>query len=530
MSRYFKRFGSNALTLAIVIFLLGALSYKVFSTFITSKELKINQERWNKLALILSQVDAHYVDDVDYSRITEETIPLILEKLDPHSLYLTPKELQSAEEQLIGNFDGIGIQFNVPNDTAVVINVISGGPSERAGIMSGDRIVMVDKEVVAGNNMNQDSLVAKLRGPSGTMVSVSVKRVGIKNPISFNIKRDKIPLKSLDVSYMINDTTGYIKLSKFTRTSYKEFLDAMSILRKKGMTSLIFDLRGNSGGYFDQALLLSNEFLNRGELIVYMQGRKRPRQDFHADNSGKYRDIQLKILIDEGSASSSEIVAGAIQDNDRGIIVGRRSFGKGLVQEPVYFSDNSGIRLTVARFYTPTGRSIQKPYQEDNYREDILERYRHGEMISADSIRVSDSLRFVTPGGKVVFGGGGIIPDIFVPIDTTGVTPFLIKSSNLGLTFKFSALMADQFRQKINTITTLEEYHQFFEGEDFESRFLEYARENGVIAPKAEWVESKDVIMNHIKAYIGRYTPLDDNAFYPVLLERDNFVKAAIEQ
>jgi carboxyl-terminal processing protease len=529
MSKINERLKSVPWAMLIIIFLSGALAYKIYSGFAIKRELDITAGRWDKILLILSQVDGNYVDSVDHSRVTEDVIPYILTKLDPHSLYLSPEELKSADEQLQGNFDGIGVQFNVPNDTAVVINVIPGGPSERAGVLSGDRLVKVNGELVAGIKMNQDSLVSRLRGKSGTMVNVSVKRVGVKDLIGFDIKRDKIPVKSLDVSYMINDTTGYIKLSRFTRTSYKEFMDAISLLRKEGMRSLIFDLRGNTGGYLDQALLLSNEFLNKGDLIVYMKGRHRPRQDFYADNNGKCRDLSLKVIIDEGSASSSEIFAGAIQDNDRGVIIGRRSFGKGLVQEPIYFSDNSGIRLTVARFYTPTGRSIQKPY-DANYREDIIERYRHGEMMSADSIRQNDSLMYKTPKGKTVYGGGGITPDIFVPIDTTGISNFFIKVSNMGLTFRFSASMADEYRPSLNKIKSMKDLNNLFKEVNFEARFLSFAAANGIKPGAGEWEESKDLINNHIKAFIGRYSPLDDNAFYPILLEKDNMVIAAIEQ
>ena len=526
----FENFKLGRFTSIVIIFLLGAISYKVYTGITEKKEIDISAARWDKMMLILGQIDNNYVDSIEYSKITEDAIPYILQSLDPHSVYLSPKELQSADEQLNGNFDGIGIQFNVPNDTAIVINAIPGGPSERAGLLSGDRLVKVNEETVAGIKMSQDSLVSRLRGKSGSMVTVSVKRIGVDKLISFDIKRAKIPVKSIDVSYMINDTLGYVKLSKFTRTSYNEFMEAMEKLQKEGLTSLIFDLRANAGGYFDQALLLSNEFLKKGALIVYMQGRHRKRQDFYADNNGKYKNIGLKVLIDEGSASSSEIFAGAIQDNDRGLIVGRRSYGKGLVQEPIYFSDNSGIRLTVARFYTPTGRSIQKPYEKDNYRNDIIERFRHGEMMSADSIKFNDSLKYTTPAGRVVYGGGGITPDLFVPIDTVGVTPFFIKVTNLGLTFKFSAQMADLYRQQLNKINSLEELSEFFAGEDFEGKFLSYALKNGVKAPPAEWRESKDILMNYVRAFIGRYTPLDDNGFYPVLLEIDNVVKSIIEQ
>ncbi len=525
----FENIKLSKISSILVIFLLGAISFKLYTGITQKKELEIRGGQWDKMMLILGQIDNNYVDSVDYSKITEDAIPYILQKLDPHSVYLSPKELQSADEQLNGNFDGIGIQFNVPNDTAIVINAIPGGPSERAGLLSGDRLVKVNDKIVAGVQMSQDTLVSLLKGKSGSMVNVSVKRIGVDKLISFDIKRDKIPVKSIDVSYMINDTLGYIKLSKFTRTSYNEFMEALEKLEKEGITSLLFDLRGNSGGYFDQALLLSNEFLEKGALIVYMQGKHRKRQDFYADNSGKYKKLGLKVLIDEGSASSSEIFAGAIQDNDRGLIVGRRSYGKGLVQEPIYFSDNSGIRLTVARFYTPTGRSIQKPYQE-NYRDDIIERFKHGEMLSADSIKFNDSLKYTTVSGRVVYGGGGITPDLFVPIDTVGVTPVFINITNLGLAFKFSAQMADLYRNKLNEITSLKKLNEFFKGGNFENKFLEYVLNNGVKVPPIEWKESKYILMNHVKAFIGRYTPLDDNGFYPVLLELDKVVNVAIER
>lgn len=521
----------TSISILIIVLLLGAGLHKLYNDYFEKREIEINQINWSKLNLILRQIDKHYVDTVDQNSITESAIPFILEKLDPHSLYLPPTELQSAEEQLMGNFDGIGIQFNVPNDTAIVINVIPGGPSERAGILSGDRLVKVNGEVVAGVKMEQDSLVKRLRGKSGTIVKVDILRIGNNKLISFDITRDKIPVKSVDVNYMINDTLGYIKLSKFTRTSYSEFMSAMDELNKAGMKSLIFDLRGNTGGYFDQALLLSNEFLQKGDLIVYMQGRNRTRQDFYADNNGKYRDKGIKVLIDESSASSSEIFAGAIQDNDRGAIIGRRSFGKGLVQEPLYFSDNSGIRLTVARFYTPTGRSIQKPYNaNENYRDDIFERYKHGEMMEADSIRKNDSLRYTTPGGKIVYGGGGITPDVFVPLDTTGVTPFFVKVSNLGLTFRFSAKMADDYRDELNKITTLKQLDLFFERTDVTSKFLAYAAKVGVVPTPQEWKESGRLVLAHIKAFVGRYSPMDDKAFYPVLHTIDNVILSAIEQ
>lgn len=514
----------------IVAVLLILLIFRIFMNISDRrKELSLKGAEWDKLLLVLSQIDANYVDPVDRKKITEQIIPVLLEKLDPHSVYLPPAELKDADEALEGNFDGIGIQFNVPNDTAVVINVITGGPSDRAGLLSGDRIVKVNTETVAGVKMHQDSLVKRLRGVSGSTVKVGIKRGSSKDLVFFDIKRDKIPVKSVDVSYMINDSTGYIKLSKFSKTSHEEFVTALKSLMKEGMKEVIFDLRGNSGGYFDQSLLLSNEFLEKDQLIVYMEGLHRERQDFHANGKGIARDIRLKVLIDEGSASSSEIFAGAIQDNDRGTIIGRRSFGKGLVQEPIYFSDKSGLRLTVARFYTPTGRSIQKPYSDD-YRYDILERYRHGEMTSADSIKKNDSLKYVTPAGKTVYGGGGIIPDLFVPVDTAGVNKFFVNASNMGLPFRYSSLLADRYRRELNQVKDLKSLYSLMDKIDFEKGFLKFASENKLVPAGKEWEESKEVIITQLKALFGRYSVLDDKAFYPIISRIDNIVTRAIEQ
>ncbi|MDD4293374.1 MAG: S41 family peptidase, partial [Bacteroidales bacterium] len=364
------------------------------------------------------------------------------------------------------------------------------------------------------------------KGKSGSMVRLGLKRGSSNKLLYLDIKRDRIPVKSIDVSYMANDTLGYIKLSKFSRTSHKEFLEAIKELKKKGMKSLIFDLRGNTGGYLDQALLLSNEFLLKDNLIVYMQGKHRKREDFHADGRGTCRNIGLKVLIDEGSASSSEIFAGAIQDNDRGVIIGRRSFGKGLVQEPIYFTDKSGIRLTVARFYTPTGRSIQKPYSKD-YRNDIIERFRHGEMSVADSIKKDKSLMFKTPKGKIVYGGGGITPDIFVGIDTSGVNDFLIKSNEQGVVFRFSSQMADIYRERLRKIQNLESLNLFFESIGYEKMFLNFASAAKLVPTSGQWKQCKGIILTQVRALVGRYTPMDDNAFYPIMSEIDKVIQIA---
>ena len=485
------------------------------------RELAVDSNKWDKLLLVLDQIEKNYVDSIDYNGVIEKVLPHLMVNLDPHSVYLPPVELEAADESLEGNFSGIGIQFNVPADTAIVISVITGGPSEKAGLLSGDRIIKVDGKTVAGVKINQDSLVKMLKGPKGSKVAVEVKRDNLKELIPFEIIRDKIPVKSVDVALVLEDGIGYVKLSKFSKTSYKEFMAAMIPLMEQGIKSLVFDLRDNTGGYLDQALLLSREFLNKGELVVYMEGLHRERQDFYADGLGMFKDLDLYVLINENSASSSEIFAGAIQDNDRGTIVGRRSYGKGLVQEPIYFTDKSGIRLTVARFHTPTGRCIQKPYSED-YQLDIIERYRHGEMVSADSIKRVDSLKYITPKGKVVYGGGGIIPDVFVPIDTVGVTDFLIASNRKSLIVKYSNVLADKYRGELRKVKAFDDLEELIASIDLEKGFLEFARKNGVIPKCDEWKESKDVILLQLCGLLGRYTVLDDNAFYSYIIKVDN--------
>ena len=520
-----KNFMTRLLPLVILfLILLIAVRYCQYSA--RRAELQVNDHKWDKLLLILEQIDRNYVDTIDYEAVIERTLPALMSNLDPHSLYLPPQELKSADESLEGNFSGIGIEFNVPDDTATVINVVTGGPSERAGLLSGDKIVKVDGENIAGIKMNQDSMVARLKGPQGSVVNIEVKRDNLKELLPFSITRDRIPVNSLDVALMLNDTVGYMKLSKFAKTSHAEFAEAAEKLRSEGLKTLIFDLRDNAGGYLDQALLLANEFLGKDELIVYMEGLHRKRSDFHADGKGRMQDVKLYVIINEGSASSSEIFAGAIQDNDRGTIAGRRSYGKGLVQEPIYFTDKSGIRLTVARFYTPTGRSIQKPYSE-NYRYDILERYEHGEMMEADSMNINDSLKYVTPKGKIVYGGGGIIPDIFVPLDTAGVTDYLIDVNRKSLQIKYSARLADRYRQQLRRVGSMEDLRELLGRIDIGRGFRNYAAANGVPLPDAaEWRKSEEIIVTQIKGLFGRYSKLDDIAFYSYLLQIDNAIDA----
>ncbi len=481
----------------------------------------LSRSHWAKLLLVMDQVEKNYVDTISYSDVVEKAIPSLLQSLDPHSVYLPPRDLEDAEVSLAGNFSGIGIEFNVPNDTAVVISVIPGGPSERAGLMSGDRIIRVDKKNVAGVKFPQDSLMKILRGPKDSKVNVGIKRAGEKDLLSFDITRGMIPVHSIDAALMLTPSLGYIKISSFSVTTWREFVMSALKLKEAGMTSLLLDLRNNPGGYLDQAYKLANEFLNKGDMVVWMQGRMRPKTEFRATGGGLFRDLKLYVAIDENSASSSEIVAGAIQDNDRGVIVGRRSFGKGLVQEPVYFSDSSGIRLTVARYYTPSGRCIQKPYSAD-YNYDILERYQRGEMQNADSIKVNDSLKFSTVHGHTVYGGGGIIPDVFVPIDTVGVTDFLIKVNRRSLQMKFSSIFADRHRAQLQQISTLEGLEELYASEDIGRQFLLYAASEGVRPAEGEWEQSGNLLILQIKGLVGRYSSMKDDAFYPYVLRTDN--------
>lgn len=516
----------NVIT-ALLGVILGVLLTLVVMKMLPDRKFDGDYNRWRKLNLILQEVQKNYVDTIDMVAMTDAAVSAALAELDPHSVYLPPVELTESEVELAGNFEGIGITFNVPNDTAIVLSAIPGGPSEKAGLMQGDRIIKVDEKVIAGMKTPQDSMIRLMKGPSGTKVKITVNRDGALIP--FEIVRDKIPVHCVDAAFMIDDTTGYIKLSKFSRTTYKEFREASAKLLDAGMEHLIFDLRNNTGGYFDQALMLSNEFLQKGEQIVYMEGRERPRQEFDADGRGSLKDIRLSVLIDEGTASSSEIFSGAIQDNDRGVIFGRRSFGKGLVQEPINFTDGSGIRLTVSRFYTPSGRCIQKPYDKD-YAYDIYERYAHGEMTSADSMKVDTSAVYYTVKGRRVYGGGGIIPDVFVPIDTTKATRFFINCNKKATTVRFASAMFDKYKGELAEIEDFDKLAAYLESIDLDSQFLEFAdRVDGIRPAKGEWAESRVYMMPQINALVGRYSKLNDEAFHRFYIPIDDNIQTALK-
>ena len=484
--------------------------------------------RWRKLNLILQEVQKNYVDTIDMKAMTDAAVAAALSELDPHSVYLPPVELTESESELAGNFEGIGITFNVPNDTAIVLSTIPGGPSEKAGLMQGDRIIKVDDKVIAGVKTPQDSMIRLMKGPKGTKVKITVNREGTLIP--FDITRDKIPVNCIDAAFMIDDATGYIKLTKFTRTTYKEFRSAYEKLLAKGMKKLIFDLRNNTGGYFDQSLLLSNEFLADGDEIVYMEGLHRPRQNYKADGKGKLKEIELAVLIDEGTASSSEIFSGAIQDNERGTIIGRRSYGKGLVQEPINFTDGSGIRLTVARFHTPSGRCIQKPYDKD-YAYDIYERYAHGEMTSADSMKVDTTAVYYTIKGRRVYGGGGIIPDVFVPIDTTKATKFYVSCNKKATAVRFASTMFDKYKGSLTVISDYARLQEYLKEINLEQQFLEYAQRVDGIKPAAgEWEKSRSYMLPQINGLVGRFSKVGEEAFYRFYLPIDDTIQKAIEE
>lgn len=483
----------------------------------------------SKIDAILNYIDSEYVDSVDVPAIVEKTIPLILEDLDPHSIYIPAKDVQAMNEPLEGNFDGIGVQFRIEKDTVAVVKTILGGPSEKVGIKDGDRIITVNDSTIAGVGITNDKVMKLLRGKKGTKVVIGVFRRGEIDLIDFNITRDEIPLYSVDVSYMIDEKTGYIKISKFAKTTYKEFQDAVAKLKNKGMSDVILDLRSNSGGYLTAAINIADEFLENGKLIVYTEGRARSKSSYNATHRAACADLGVTVLIDEWSASASEIVSGAIQDNDRGLIVGRRSFGKGLVQEPVVFADGSGMRLTIARYYTPSGRCIQRSYENgtDEYHSEIHKRYMNGEFLEADSIALPDSLKYYTSSGRIVYGGGGIMPDKFVPADTAGVSDYLTKVRRKGLEYQFSFEYSDMNRAELSKFKTLDELISYIDNQDILQKFITFAEQNGVKPSAKDIKTSGETIEVQVKALIARNI-FDNNGFYPVIKEIDKTLLEAL--
>jgi carboxyl-terminal processing protease len=484
----------------------------------------------NKLNFLMELIEDNYVDTISESVLIEEAIPVLLEQLDPHSVYIPAKDLQAVSEPLEGNFEGIGIQFNLLNDTIIVINTVSGGPSEKIGVKAGDKIVTINDSLFVGQKITNEMVIKNLKGEKGTSVKIGVKRYGFHGLLYFTITRDKIPLYSVDVAYMADINIGYIKISTFARTTYDEFVVAVKKLKKQGMQKLILDLRSNGGGYMDAAIKIADEFLKDKELIVYTEGKARPRADYMATADGDFESGGLVILIDTWSASASEIVAGAVQDNDRGTIIGRRSFGKGLVQEPMFFRDGSAVRLTIARYYTPTGRSIQKSYSRNNldYEKELYERLENGELNNVDSTHFSESLKFVTKKGKIVYGGGGIMPDVFVPIDTTGNTHLYRELARKALIYNFALSFTEQNREKLIKFTDYKQITKYLDETNVYGAFLKYIVKQGTNPSVIDLAKSHKLIKTYLYAYICRNI-LDNNGFFPVLQQIDTELLKAIE-
>lgn len=513
-----------ALALAVGVLIGNKLSRNAGNSYASMSKV-------SKFDAIVDLIQNAYVDSISTDSLVEKTIPLMLKNLDPHTTYIPAKELVGVEEEMRGNFGGIGVQFSIQNDTVMVVDVISGGPSSKLGILPGDRIVTVNDTLLAGKGLKNEKVLSKLRGEKGTKVNVGIKRKGFKDLISFDITRGDIPIYSVDVSYMIDQTTGYIKVSRFGEKTYEEFMKGMDKLNQEGMKNVIVDLRGNPGGYLNAVIKMVNEFLDKGELIVYTQGNSQARKTYQADSRGAFRDKGIVVLVDDFSASASEIFAGAIQDNDRGWIVGRRSFGKGLVQEQIPFNDGSAVRLTVARYYTPSGRCIQKPYDKgnDEYYKDIMDRAIHGEFQQADSIHYADTIKYKTLSGRIVHGGGGIMPDFFVPADTTGYSPYFSKITQKGFVYQFALDYADSRRNELSKLTTYAEFEKYFQKANVLQLFLAFAEKKGVKSNPADLKISSDIIDNQIKAYIARNI-IGEEGFYPIIKNIDKTLLEAIQK
>ena len=506
----------------------------VMGSFLTTKRQSASNiasphEKGGKLDNVLDFIEDNYVDTINRKKLEENTLTAMLHQLDPHSEYIPAAELEQVNEPLQGNFHGIGIEFNIVNDTICVVHPIQGGPSERLGIKAGDRIVKVDTKLVAGIHITNKKVFEMLRGKKDTKVNVGIKREGQKQLLDFTITRGEIPIYSVDASLMVEPGIGYIKVSRFAASTYEEFRKGFNKLSKQGMQKLIIDLRGNGGGYLNAAVDIADEFLNKGMLIVYTKGKNSPEKKYFATEKGSFENNKLIVLIDEGSASASEIVSGALQDNDRATIIGRRSFGKGLVQEQIEIPDGSAIRLTIARYYTPSGRCIQKPYTKglEAYYSEEYDRYEKGEMMHSDSIHFADSLKFKTVSGRIVYGGGGITPDIFVPLDTSYRSSYLNKVFYKGLVNDFSFSYADKHRSSFSSYKTAAEFAKnYIPSNTLLNEFVEFAAKNGVPKNETQLKKSAAYLLSQIKALIGRNL-YDSDAYYPVILKEDKvFIEA----
>lgn len=523
----------NAIRLSLLV--LVALLVGVAGGMFFSWHAGSATQKSDKLSYVLSYLQNNYVDSLAMDSVINRVLPKVLSELDPHSSYLTAEDFAKANEPLAGRFDGIGVMFNMITDTVLVTNVIAGGPSSKVGVLSGDRIISVNDSIIAGRKMDTDKVVGMLRGKRGSNVKLGIARNGAKadHLTYITVTRGVIPIKSLEASLIIGSDIGYIRFTRFAASTHAEVAGAMQALRDKGAKRFVIDVRGNSGGYLDQAIYLTNEFLPKGKLIVYTQGAHYPRSESVATGQGRFMDVPLVVLVDEGSASAAEILAGGLQDNDRGMIVGRRSFGKGLVQEQVPFADGSAARITIARYYTPLGRSIQKPYiagDAEGYNMEIARRVMHNELFTKDSIHQNTKEKFVTPGGKILYGGGGIMPDVFVPLDTMALSTYFRDLYAKNLVFRYATKLTEANRQQINEIKDYEELDQFFVGRSIFTDFVKYAESMGVKAEnEKQKLQNRDMIVAQIKGYVGRNTPLEENAYFYYMYSFDDTIKRGIE-
>lgn len=525
-----KTFRFTPIIIAVSI-VAGILIGTFYARHFAGNRLGIINGTSNKLTALLRIIDDQYVDTVNMGQLVEKAMPQILGELDPHSTYIPAKDFETVSSELEASFSGIGVQFTIQDDTIHINSVISGGPSEKVGLMGGDRIVKVNDSLFVGKGLTSESAMKKLKGPKGTEVKLGVKRASEKELIDFTIVRGDIPQNTVDATYMITDEFGYIQISKFGRPTHLELLNSLATLNHQNCKGLIIDLRGNTGGYMEAAIRMVNEFLPQGQLIVYTEGRKYPRIDEYANGTGSVQQLPLVVLIDETSASASEIFAGAIQDNDRGTLIGRRSFGKGLVQQPIEFNDGSAMRLTVARYYTPSGRSIQRPYEngkDANYEMDILTRYEHGEFFSRDSIKLNENLRYSTRLGRPVYGGGGIMPDIFVPQDTVGISSYLTSVLNKGLTYTFTFHYTDRHRAELSQFQDKESLLNHLRRQGLIEQFVAYAESKGVKRRNILIQKSYKLLEKNIYGHII-YNMLGKEAYIKYFNETDTTVLKALE-
>ncbi len=525
-------------TLTVVAVALGivigsALSQNANAQRIVFQNGSLQLEQ-SKVDRLLHLMQSAYVDEINVDSMTDEVMTELVQKLDPHSAYIPKEDLEMVNSELAGSFSGIGVQFSIQQDTVRIVSVIAGGPSEGVGVLAGDKLVTVDDSLFVGKKMNNEKVMKTLRGPKGTKVKLGVIRAGSPEMLYFTITRGDIPVTSVDAKFIIERNgikIGFVRANKFGETTYREFITALAELKAQGATRFIVDLRENSGGYMEQAIRMANEFLQRGELIVYSEGRSYPRYEATANGTGRFKDAPLVVLIDNFSASASEIFAGAMQDNDRATIVGRRSFGKGLVQQQMSFDDGSAVRLTVARYYTPSGRCIQKPYtlgDQEDYMNDLEERWEHGEFYSADSIHFSDTTVYRTKGGREVHGGGGIMPDVFVGRDTTLNTPWYNRCVNLAYTYQFAYQYTDKHRKELSRFTEWQALEKHLLKQNILPEFVAFAKEKGVEPNEEQIQKSRPLMLRLLNAYIVRNI-LGDEGFFPLFERDDEITKKAIE-